>query len=85
MEGETDFLSTEAPEAGGEQPVCKALGRVELHPNPNPLVTYVKLRPHFAIRGYTTASMMGTMITIKMAFTVCRWSGDELLLLSQGL
>lgn len=42
------------------------------NPDPKPRVTYVKFKPHFAIRGYTTASTMGTIMTIRMAFTVCR-------------
>lgn len=50
--------------------------------NPNQAATYVKLK-HFAMRGYTTASMMGTMMTIKMAFTVCGGSGEGPLALSQ--
>lgn len=44
--------------------------------NPSQTATYVKLKPHFAMSGYTTASTMGTMMTIKMAFTVCRGSGE---------
>lgn len=52
--------------------------------NPSQRATYVKLKPHFAMSGYTTASTMGTMMTIKMAFTVCRGSGEGPLVQSQG-
>lgn len=33
--------------------------------------SYVKLKPHFLMRGYTSLSMMGTRVRIKMGFTIC--------------